>query len=376
MLWLDVRNGLGGDMFTAALAGLGLDLSPLQGAFDAAGIAVSLDLKKTVRKGLAGLSFNPTCPALQPLRHLADLVGLVEKLDVSNTVAAKAKAAFVRLAEVEAAVHGVAVETIHFHEVGAMDTLVDVVGAFWGLETLGIDTVESSPLPWFSGTVDCAHGCIPLPAPAVVKLLEGKPVFSSGLEFECLTPTGALILDQAASRFGEGPSGRLAASAIAFGNCEAGGPLRAFLLERSERPEYETVVELAANLDHLSGELLGDAFAEIFTADALDALYTPGVGKKNRPAGVMTALCRPEDEERVAAAFFRATLTLGLRRRLVERRILPRRATTVETPFGPIAAKAFTLDGVEYVRPEYEAVRELAAEVGLTTAQLLAKLTD
>jgi hypothetical protein len=221
-LFVDCPSGLGGDMFLAALCDLGLELKPLQQAFCEAGVQVSVEAPLYTRRGLVGRQLAIGHSYDQPLRLLPDILRIIDALQVSEEVKTKSSAAFERLAQVEAAVHGTTVDKVHFHEVGAVDTLVDVVGAFYGLDALGIDEVLCGTLPWFRGRVHCAHGILPLPAPATLKLLEGKPVTATNIEMEIITPTGALILDQVVDAFSTGPCGTIIRSGLAWGTHDPG----------------------------------------------------------------------------------------------------------------------------------------------------------
>ncbi|WP_461211451.1 nickel pincer cofactor biosynthesis protein LarC [Desulfocurvus sp. DL9XJH121] len=233
-LFVDCRQGMGGDMFLAALADLGLDLAPLAAALERAGVPVELDAPVVRVNGFGGRRLDVGAAASQPLRHLSDILAIIGSLDLNPAVRERSARAFQRLGQVEAEAHGIPLEKVHFHEVGAVDTLVDVVGAFYGLDALGVTWVVCSPLPWFTGFVDCAHGRLPLPAPATLRLMEGKPVFSTHYEVELLTPTGALVLDQVADEFGAGPSGTIKATGRSFGNHDLGSEtfgLRLVLVE-------------------------------------------------------------------------------------------------------------------------------------------------
>lgn len=232
-LYMDCFAGLGGDMFLAAAADLGVDLALLQDVIREAWLNVSISAEETRVEGLRGRRLVIRHPATQPLRRLDDLLDLAERLDVEPGVRADAIQAFVRLAGVEAAVHGVDVDQVHFHEVGAVDTFVDVVGAFYAVHALGVEKVVCSQLPWFRGHVQCAHGTLPLPAPAAAELLKGKPVYPTDVQTEIITPTGALIIDRLASEFLSGPVGRVQAMGTSFGSkIVPGGPngFRLFLV--------------------------------------------------------------------------------------------------------------------------------------------------
>ncbi len=375
-LYLDCAYGIAGDMFLAALADLGCELSELERLFRRV-LALRLELREERRQGLAGRRLCVTLEQEQPLRHLEQIAECIERLDLTASVRERALQAFSRLADVEAAAHGIPRAAVHFHELGAADTLVDIVGAFWALERLGIERVLSSPLPWFRGEIRCAHGVLTLPAPATTALLAGKPVYPTAFTQEMITPTGALLLDQLVDDYVSGPQGRLLSQGLGYGSMETGGGLRAFLFDAQETArtdaapgEREQVWVLESNLDQLSGEDLGGVFSALLCAGALDAVYLPGVMKKNRPGGVLQVICRPQDLAAVEQAFFRHTLTLGLRRTLVERVVLPRRQTMADTPLGQVRAKCFTLDGREYLVFEYEELTRLAEQTGRTVAEL------
>lgn len=376
-LHLDCPAGIAGDMFLAALADLGVVFAPLQAAFESAGVDVVIEALDATDHGLAGKRMHIQGQAEQPLRYLPDLLGIIHRLPVSKFVRAASARAFSRLAEVEARVHGYQVEDVHFHEIGAVDTLVDVVGAFWALEALGIQRVTCSHLPWFSGTVACAHGCLPLPAPATLELLQGKPVYPSAFRQEIITPTGALLADQVVDAFTAGPAGRLGASGLGLGNLELDmvNGLRAYLV-RGHDPGFERVVVLETNIDHLTGEEMGAALGAILDSGALDVIFLPGVMKKNRPGGLLQVLCRPKDAVRVRETVFAQTMTLGIRITETRRAVLPRQASTRPSIFGELAVKEMVVEGSQYSRPEFEALKKMAKRTGRSVAQLRYLLGD
>ena len=370
-LHLDCPAGIAGDMFLAAMADLGVDLSLLGAAFGQAGVEARVTAQEARDKGIRGKRLNIFAPQAQPMRHLAELTAIVRALPFSARVRERSEDALNRLAEVEAGVHGCAVADVHFHEVGAVDTLVDVVGAFWALETLGIRRVTCSRLPWFTGTVRCAHGLMPLPAPATTVLLQGKPVYPTQFEGELITPTGALLLDRMVDEFVSGPAGRLERTGLGLGTMELPtvNGLRVFLLA-GDGPELERIVVLETNVDHLTGEEIGGVFGVLLDAGALDVLFLPGVMKKNRPGGLLQVLCRPEDLGRIRDLTFAQTMTLGLRMTETTRAVLPRAASTRTTPWGEVSAKETEIDGRRYARPEFEALQALAKRTGRSVAQL------
>jgi len=371
-LYLQCGTGISGDMFLGAMADLGADVSELQGLLERAGLQVELSARSLDRSGLAGCKLDVGGGG-QPLRHLPEIEEILDRLDVSDRVRERSRVAFRRLAEAEAEVHNTDPGNVHFHEVGAADTIVDVVGAFWALERLGVRRVISSELPWFEGSVTIEHGTLPLPAPATAHLLRGKPVYPSGFRREIITPTGALILDQAADSFQEGFSGRILDSGIGWGDMDLGdipNGLRAFLFE-SSAGERERITVLESTMDHLTGEEIGALFEDLFEVGALDVIYFPGVMKKNRPGGMLQVLVRPEQAAEVEREFFRQTMTLGIRRRETERVVRPREASRMETPWGEVRAKEVSREnGSGIRRPEYEALRRLARKTGYSLVEL------
>ncbi|MGM0646394.1 MAG: nickel pincer cofactor biosynthesis protein LarC [Thermodesulfobacteriota bacterium] len=377
-LFLQCPTGISGDMLLAGLADLGVDFGPLNAAFSAAGLEVELATPIVRRHGLVGRAVELGAGAAQPLRHEADLVALIQALEVPQGVQQRACQAVARLAEAEAAVHGIARDKVHFHEVGAVDTVVDIVGAMWGLHQLGIERVTATALPWSEGEVCCEHGVLPVPAPATVQLLQGKPVRPTTLTGELVTPTGAVLVDQVVDAFVEGPCGVVLASGWGWGTRELEerpNALRAVLLRTpAPAPQTEEIWVLEANIDHLSGEEIGGLFEYFLDQGALDVLYVPAVMKKNRPGGVLQVLSAPQDLARLQDVFVTQSLTLGLRRKQWERIVVPRHATEVSTPWGGVQAKAAQSGTTSWVRPEYEALRALAEKTGRSVAQLRLQL--
>ena len=378
-LYLQCPTGISGDMFLAAMADLGLDLDPLARLLTVAGLEVRIQTSQSHCCGLTGTRVQvEPLQAGPPLRTLDQIRPLIATSGFSPGVRARAEQAFKHLAQVEADVHGVPVSQVHFHEVGAVDTLVDILGCFWALESLGVDTVTCSPLPWFQGQVECAHGMLPLPAPATVRLLRGKPVFSTTFEVELITPTGALIVDQIASGFGSAPNGTLLNSGTGWGDMDLSptpNGLRVFTFSpdmnvQSRGEDVQRVVVLESNIDHLTGEELGGIYAPLLAAGALDVIYLPGVMKKNRPGGLLQVICLPQDLAPVQDCLVEQTMTLGFRRREMDRVVLPRREESIRTDLGQVQSKTASWQGEEWARPEFEALQELARKTGRSVVQL------
>ena len=375
-LYLDIENGISGDMFLASLCGLGLDLAPFEEKLAAAGLVKSVSARHVSRNHFMGLSLVIEEAPGQPLRHLEEMLEAVKSLGLPDPVWAHTRHALMRLAEAEALVHGVSLDQVHFHEVGGVDTIVDVAGAFWGLHELGIKQVLASPVPWFEGTAKTCHGTISLPAPATLRLLEGKPVSGTKADWEIITPTGALILDCAVDEFGPFPESQFKRSALAFGCDPRGSGLRAFLLEAgaagANTVEQEDVWVLESHIDHLTGEELGVAIEGLMEAGALDVLFMPGIMKKNRPGGCLRLVCKESGLAGLEDAFFSLTHTLGIRRRKETRKILPRRQGSLESPeLGePVQSKIYSLNGQEFQRPEMESLKLAASRTGLTALEI------
>ena len=287
-LFLDCSHGMSGDMTLASLAHLGVDLSPLPGLLAQAGVACRLEVWQEERGSGPGCRVEVSWEAEgQPLRHPADIAAIFAAVPVSDRVRHKALAVLEALTLAEAEAHGVAPEEVHFHEVGAVDTLVDILGACWALDQLGVERVPACALPWFGGSITCAHGEIPLPAPATANLMRGLPVYPTDAKTELVTPTGAALARVLVDEFVEGPEGRLLAMGTGYGARPAPTGLRAWLVEAREPRQAdhgqggeEDVMQLECHLDHLTGEELGTALEQLAAAaDVLDVLWLSGTGK-------------------------------------------------------------------------------------------------
>ncbi len=371
-LYLHCPTGISGDMFLAAMADSGLDLSPLSDIFAQAGLEVEVLAEKGSKNNFQGSYLRVSYPKEQPLRHLKDILFLVEKLPLEAEIKEKTERAFQRLATAESQIHGMNKDEVHFHEIGAVDTLIDIVGGFWALNKLAVEAVYCSKLPWFQGYVNCQHGRLPLPAPATVLLLQDKPVYPTDFETELITPTGALLVDQMVKEFVSGPQGKVQFTGIGWGNKDLGSVpngLRAFFYSDSEE-RTEQVWLLETNIDHLTGEEIGSLFDNLFESGALDVLYLPGIMKKNRAGGLLQVLSTEERLIEVQKEFFKNSLTLGVRRQKIERVVLARRPKRVNTCYGELEAKEIDLGGQKIKRPEYESLKRLAKKTGRSVVEL------
>ena len=401
--YFDCFAGAGGDMIVAALLDAGADLDVLRQHVGRLGIdGLELAVETVHRKAMRGLHFtvrqhgkpaedNQAGEADGELREgrghhhhhehhhrgLSDILAMIDAAALPGRAAERAKAVFHRLADAEAKVHGIDVEEVHFHEVGAVDSIVDVVAACVAMELLGIDRVLCSPIPTGSGTVKCAHGELPVPAPATAELLVGSPTTPGPNAGEATTPTAAALLTTLAESFGPLPA--MKTSAVGWGAGTREGDrmpnlLRVFVGEASPAGDADTAVELSANLDDCTGEVIGATIDRLLLAGCFDAWATPAVMKKSRPAWVLSALCSPADEAEATKIILTETTTFGLRRRLCGRTKLDRRIETVETRYGPVRVKVGLLDGREVTAsPEFEDCRRTAETNHLPVREVLAE---
>lgn len=370
--YLDAFSGISGDMLVGALADAGADTAALCGALNALGTGAVYEFEKTKRRGIGAMKFHVRCGEQHGHRHLSHILEMIEKAALPERVKRNASAVFNRLGEAEATVHQVPVERVHFHEVGAVDSISDIVGACLGFELLGVERICCSPLNLGSGTVKTEHGILPVPAPATAALLEGKPVYARGPAIELTTPTGAAIAATLASSFGPLPPMRISAAGYGAGGHdfpEHANVLRAIVGEASGAAEATTVSVLEANIDDSSPEVLGFALERLLSAGALDVTLSPIIMKKNRPGTLLRAIVRPEDQEALAGVLFRETSTLGLRVYQAERRVQPRSVVEVQTQHGTVRIK---VSGEGGFAPEYEDCRRLALETGVPLKDILA----
>jgi uncharacterized protein (TIGR00299 family) protein len=376
--YLEPFAGASGDMLLGTLIDAGWTLDGLQTIVDSFGIPdVTIQAEAVTRHHLAGTYVSVHAPEAQPLRHPADLIAIVQQAAVSEAVKQRAIAVIERLAAVEARVHGMPIDQVHFHEVGAVDTLVDIVGAIAGLEALGVEQVVSAPLPWSQGTIQIAHGDFPVPPPAVAALLEGFPVKGVAIEGEMVTPTGAALVTGLASAFGPIPD--MTVERVAYGAGTREWPDRPNLLRlvlgESDHPkagmQVETLTVLACNLDDMIPEWYGPLVETALESGALDVWLTPAHMKKGRPAVIVEVLCRPADAARLRDLLFDQTTTLGIREYPVTRYALPRAVQTVQTPYGAVRVKIGRPDSAApKIAPEHDDCAARAAEHGVSVREV------
>jgi uncharacterized protein (TIGR00299 family) protein len=303
-------------------------------------------------------------------RGLKEIREIIGKAKISDTAKAKAIAIFEALGRAEAKIHDRDIESVHFHEVGAVDAMVDIVCAAVGAEVLGVDEIVCSPLNVGGGTVKCAHGTFPVPAPATVELLKDAPIYSSGIQAELVTPTGAAIVKTLCVRFATFPAMKIQKSGYGAGTRDFPGHPNVVRLtvgeanaEFAANVSQETISVLEANLDDLNPQVFGYVMDRLLEEGALDAFGMPVQMKKNRPGMLLTVLCRGEDASKLTQLLFTETTTLGVRRRDERRQALARKWVTVDTRWGKVRMKVASMNGtVTNYAPEYEDCRRIAAE--------------
>ena len=431
--YLECFSGMSGDMFLGALVDAGVPPRLLQDTVAALGVGARLEISRVVRSGISATKVDvwvdgekdlpreeywakaseaqatahshherghnhdhdhhhekehrghshsdsgdsPAAGESEPHEHthqhsrgLVEIREIIGKASISSTAKKTAVSMFEALGAAEAKIHATSIETVHFHEVGAVDAIVDIVCAAVGAEALGVDEIVCSPLNVGGGTVKCAHGTFPVPAPATVELLKDAPVYSSGIQAELVTPTGAAIVKTLARRFVSFPEMKIEKSGYGAGSRDLPGHPNVVRLTIGEatstlaaKTASDTVTVLEANLDDLNPQVFGYVMDRLFEEGALEAFGMPVQMKKNRPGTLLTVLCKPEDSSNLTQLIFTETTTLGVRRRDETRQTLARRWETIRTEWGEVRIKIASMNGtVTNYAPEYEDCRRIAAE--------------
>jgi uncharacterized protein (TIGR00299 family) protein len=382
LLVLEPIGGIAGDMFLAAALDAGVDRAALEAALRTLGVGGwRLEVARRSDSGISGTHLDVVVEGEQPhARGLREILALVDGSGLSPRARASARAIFERIGRAEAKVHGVRLEDVHFHEVGAVDSIVDVCGAAVALDLLGWPRVVSAPPELGRGIMRSAHGPMPIPPPAVLELLAGKPVRPGGPAGEAVTPTGAALLAELAE---VGPLPAFVPGRIGYGIGTARWADRPNVLRMTVATEAplsatggggeSTLWVLETNLDDCPGQLVARAIEAALEAGALDAWAAPVTMKKGRPGLLLAALVEEPARERVTRALFAETTTLGIRRHAVERDVLERSLDTVETPYGPVRIKIARLDGRELgAHPEYDDCAARAREKGVAVREVMA----
>jgi uncharacterized protein (TIGR00299 family) protein len=422
--YLECFSGMSGDMFLGALVDAGVSAGLLEQTVAALDIGARLEISRVNRSGITATKVDVFVQGEKELpceeflaagekahdhshehedshghshgeahahphehshgRGLREIREVIQKIPISAGAKKTAIAIFEALGTAEAKIHNSDIESVHFHEVGAVDAMVDIVGAAVGAEALGVDEFVCSPLNVGGGTVKCAHGVFPVPAPATVELLMGAPVYSSGIQAELVTPTGAAIVKTLATRFGAFPDMTIDRAGYGAGTRDFPGHANVVRLAIGQampalasKTARETISVLEANLDDLNPQVFGYVMDRLLEEGALDAFAMPVQMKKNRPGTLLTVLCRPEDADKLTQLIFTETTTLGVRRRDGQRQTLARRWVSVATQWGEVRMKIASMNGtITNYAPEYEDCRRIAAEKHVPLKTVMQEVTQ
>jgi uncharacterized protein (TIGR00299 family) protein len=373
ILYLDCFSGASGDMVIGAMLDAGLPFEALQGALGslALGSECTVSVERVSRSGIAASKFTVSEMAIETgnshrHRHLSAITKLVDRSALSTASKQRANRLFRRLAEAEATIHQMPIEKVHLHEVGALDSIIDIVGGVFALEWFGAERVVASPLNVGSGTVTCEHGTLPVPAPATAMLVSGVPVYAAGPPGELLTPTGALLVTEFARDYGSLP--RMSIERIGYGagsRDPEGHPnvLRVLVGTEPDSDGWERITVIECEIDDMNPQIFGVLMDRLYAAGAVEVFYTPVQMKKNRPGTHVTVLTPPGRLESVSETLFRESTTIGVRHHEVTRETLNRELVQISTRFGDVRCKVARRDGVVVnVSPEFDDCVRLATE--------------
>ncbi|MFM8270931.1 MAG: nickel pincer cofactor biosynthesis protein LarC [Gemmata sp.] len=370
----DCFSGISGDMVLGAVIDAGVPADAIRAALDSLGLPIKLEVERVKRCGFAATKATVEAADQEDYRFLPDVEAILAKGALTAKQRELATTIFRKVAVAESTVHGMPLERVHFHEVGALDSIADIVGAAVGLDLLGVETFTSTPVPTGSGTVRCAHGLMPVPTPGTAELLKGVPLAPSVIKTELTTPTGAAILTAVVGEWTAAPAMTIERIGHGSGTKDfleqpnilrlmVGTAARALGADATGPPEEtDTVAVLETNLDDVSPELVGYTQERLFAAGALDVFAVPVQMKKNRPGVLLSVICEPEKGAALEAVLFQETGTFGVRRTAATRAKLRREAVTVQTRWGPVRAKRGWRAGVEVLTPEYEDCARVARE--------------
>jgi uncharacterized protein (TIGR00299 family) protein len=368
--YLDCASGISGDMTLGALVDAGVDLEKINAGIASLNLpGVRLTAAEVKKKGFRATQITVEHQPEHAHRHLHHIVKLIDESQLSPSQQDVAKRIFQCIGEAEAKVHGTTLQKIHFHEVGAVDSIADICGAAIGFDLLGVDRIVASPVPTGSGAITIAHGRCSVPAPATAEMLRGIPLADSSVQAELTTPTGAAILATLVDAYGPLPA--MTIDRIGYGAGqrelkEQANMLRLIVGETADDLAADQAWVVETNLDDISGEVIGYCTTKLWEAGALDVYTTAIQMKKNRPGVTLTVLCRPEQIAKIEKIVFKETSTLGVRRWPVSRHKLERKAHTVETEFGPILGKLGWVAGQQpSFAPEFDSCSRVATERGV-----------
>ncbi|MDT8378946.1 MAG: nickel pincer cofactor biosynthesis protein LarC [Desulfotignum sp.] len=395
LLYLDLISGISGDMCLGALVDLGVEPKWLQKQLTPLFTGFSIQTAPVIRSALRAVDLTVAVTDQTTSRTYGDIRALIEKADLPPAVRRNSLCAFEKIAQAEAAIHGHTIESVHFHEIGGIDSLVDILGTFLAIDYLGVTQVTASDVPLGSGFVDCAHGRIPVPVPATLAILKNIPVTGSDAATEIVTPTGAAILATLVDRYGPFPAMYPEKIGYGAGKRETGSRMPNLLRMVLGRPvsgpasdraaglsnliqsgeiRSESIGVLTTQVDDMNPEILGFVMDHLLEKGALDVTFTPVHMKKNRPGTRVEVLCRPEDRGCMIQEILTQTTATGVRYQTCDRAVLHREPCQVDTVFGKVAAKRIRQpDGKEHLVPEYEALAKIARKQGLALKEVYAR---
>ncbi|NOZ25456.1 MAG: nickel pincer cofactor biosynthesis protein LarC [Nitrospirae bacterium] len=382
--YFDCFSGISGDMCLGALVDAGVSLEEIRRRLGALGLAsYKLRRRRVKRGGISATKIDVIVPRNEPPRKASEITNLIGRSKLPEHIKRKGLRIFRKLFQAEKKVHGVRLKDLHLHELSATDCIVDIIGTLLCLDMLGIEEVRASPLNLGGGTVQTEHGLMPVPAPATAQIIMGIPVFSSGIQRELTTPTGAAIIAETAASFGHCP--RMTVTAIGVG---AGGYdleeqpniLRIFIGDetgpaREDGKTAERITVIETNIDDMNPQVYEYLMERLFGAGALDVFLTTVIMKKSRPGVLLRVLVHPASSRRIMDILFEETTTLGIRFHETERICLERRTEEVSTEFGPVRYKVVTAEGYGRAVPEYEDCRRIAETTGLPLVDVMKKLS-
>ena len=360
----DCFSGLSGDMILGACIDAGVDVGVIRAALDSLALSIKLEVEKVKKKGIAATKANIIVADEKKHRHLPDIERIISGGNLSDKQRELALSIFRRVAEAEAKVHGIAIEKVHFHEVGALDSIADIVGSAVALTELNVDTFTSRPVPTGSGFVNCDHGLMPVPAPATAELLRDVPLSASTIEKEMTTPTGAAIVTTMATKYQANFMGKIETIGYGAGNHDFAmqpNVLR-LIIGDDDAEAGDRVTLLETNIDDMTPEILAYTAETLMRAGALDVYITPIIMKKGRPGVMLSVITAIEDSESLESILFQETGTFGIRKQNIDRVKLSRTMRDIQTPWGPIQVKHGTQNGCAIQTPEYEQCARIARE--------------
>lgn len=372
-LYINMTSGISGDMTLALLLSLGADKEKLSSILSSIlGQKVELELETVWRQAVACNKLNIKCNIEgEPFRHFSDIKKMIESADCKESIKANAIKSFEIIAEAESKVHGIDIEEVHFHEIGAVDTIIDLFGVSFALDDLGIEKITANKVPLGTGFINAAHGLIMLPAPATLKILHNIPVNKLDIEGEFVTPTGAAILKTYVSEFTSSYNGTIINDSYATGEKEFAGVanmLQGIILENGYSNE---VINISTNIDNMTGEQLGYLYEKLMEKGALDVAFIPAFMKKNRPAYVVNIMTQEQNKENIIYTLFKYSSTIGMRIEKMERVVMNRKIVEKEVLGEKIRVKEISYKDITRFSPEYEDIKRIAKIKNISIDEVL-----